>query len=111
MLASWCGFSNWILRDDAAIVFDIYIQVCTRNHAISEAQDFRKAVRSKPMIGIIADMRLQHDLFLFSSNSAAIDKVSDYISNFSDVGMCRDVISIRQYKSWEPPGICLQHIL
>jgi hypothetical protein len=52
------------LRYDAAIVFDIYIQVRTRNDAISEPQDFRKAVRSKPMIGVIADMRLQHDLFV-----------------------------------------------
>jgi hypothetical protein len=61
-----CGFSNWILRYDAAIVFHVYLQVCTRNHAISEPQDFCKAVRSKPVIGVIADVRLQHDLFLFS---------------------------------------------
>jgi hypothetical protein len=44
MLAIRCGFSNWILRYDAAIVFDIYIQVCARNHAASELQDFRKAI-------------------------------------------------------------------
>jgi hypothetical protein len=66
MLAIRCGFSNWILHYDTAIVFDIYIQVGTRNHAASELQDFRKAVGSKPVIGVIADVRLQHDLFLFS---------------------------------------------
>ena len=44
MLAIRCGFSNWILRYDAAIVFDIYIQVPTWNHAASELQNFRKAV-------------------------------------------------------------------
>ncbi len=66
MLAIWCGFRNWILRYDTAVVFDIYIQVRTRNHAVSEPQDFCKAVRSKPMIGVIADVRLQHNLFLFS---------------------------------------------
>ena len=29
VVALWCGFSNWILRYDTAVVFDIYIQVCT----------------------------------------------------------------------------------
>jgi hypothetical protein len=66
MLAIWCGFSNWILRYDAAIVFDIYIKVSTRNHAFSEAQDFRKTVRSKPVIRVISHVRLQHDLFFLS---------------------------------------------
>ncbi len=36
VFAARCNFSNWILRDDTAIIFDIYIQVRTRNHAISE---------------------------------------------------------------------------
>ena len=66
MLAIWRRFSDWILRDDTAIVFDIYIQVRARNDAVSELQDFGKAICSKPMIGVFADMRLQHDLFLFS---------------------------------------------
>jgi len=44
VLAVWCRFNDWILRYDAAVVFDIYLQVCTRNHPISEAQDFCKAV-------------------------------------------------------------------
>ena len=111
MLAIRCGFSNWILRYDAAVVFDIDIQVWTRNHVISEPQDFRKAIRSKPMIGVIADVRLQHDLFLFSGYSAAIDEVPNHISNFSDMGVCRDVISIRQDKSRKPPGICFELVL
>jgi hypothetical protein len=102
MLAIRCGFSNWMLRYDAAIVFDIYIQVCTRNHLVSEPQDFRKAVRSKPMIGVIAEVRLQHDLLLFSGLSATIDEVPDHMPNFSDVCMWRDVITIRENK----PGKC-----
>ena len=43
-IAIRCRFANWIMRYDAAIVFDIDIQVRTRNHAASELQDFRKAV-------------------------------------------------------------------
>jgi hypothetical protein len=58
MLAIRCGFSNRILRHDTAVVFDIYIQVSTRNHAVSEPQDFREAVRSKPVIAVVADVRL-----------------------------------------------------
>jgi hypothetical protein len=54
------------LRYDTAVVLDIDIQVRTRNHAGSEPQDFREAICSKPMIAVIADVRLQHDLLLFS---------------------------------------------
>ena len=111
MFAIWCGFSNWILRDDAAVVLDIHIQVCTPNDTISESQDFREAICSKPMIAVIADVRLQHDLFLCSSQSATIDEVPDHMSNFSDVGVCRDVIAIRQNESRKPVGIRLERIL
>jgi hypothetical protein len=44
MLAIPSGFSNRILRYDTAVVFDIYIQVCARNQAVSEPQDFREAI-------------------------------------------------------------------
>jgi hypothetical protein len=83
------------LRYHTAIVFDIYIQVRARNHAISQPQDFPKAVRSKPMIGVIPDVRLQYDLFLFSGQSATIDEVPEDMTNFSDVGVCRDVVATR----------------
>jgi len=63
------------------------------------------------MIGVTADMCLQHDLFFHPGQSAAIDEVPDYIPNFSDVGVCRDVITIRQNKSWKPPGICFKRVL
>jgi hypothetical protein len=99
VLAMWFGFGNWILCYDTAVVFDIYIQVRTRNDASSKLQDFREAVRSKPMIGVTADMRLQHDLFFFSGLSATIDEVSDYVPNFRDVGVCRDVIAVGENES------------
>ena len=111
VLAIRCYFGDWILRYDTAIIFDLYIQICTRNDAISESQDLRKAVRSKPVIGVIADVGLQQDLFFFSGYSAAIDEVTDHISNFSDVGVWRDVISIRQHKSQKPQWICFERVL
>lgn len=111
MLAVRSSFGNWILRYDAAVVFHIYIQVCTRNHAISQLQDFRKPICPKPMIGVIADVRLQHNLFFFTGLSATIDEGPDHISNFSDVRVCRDVITIRQYKSRKPIRIRLKRVL
>jgi hypothetical protein len=65
MLANWFSVGNWILRYDTTVVFDVHGQLCTWNHAVSELQDFRKAIRSKPMIGVITDVRLQQNLFLF----------------------------------------------
>ena len=65
----------------------------------------------KPMIGVIADVRLQHNLFFFTGLSATIDEGPDHISNFSDVRVCRDVITIRQHKSRKPIRIRLKRIL
>jgi hypothetical protein len=47
------------------------------------------------MIGVIADVRLQHSSFFFSGQSSAIDKVPGYMSNLSDVRVCRDVVATR----------------
>jgi hypothetical protein len=95
VLTVWSGFGNRILRYDAAVVFHIHIQISTWNHAVSQLQDFRKAVRSKPMLGVIADVSLQQGLFFLSGQSAAIDKVPDYMSNLSEVRMCGNVVAIR----------------
>ena len=63
------------------------------------------------MIGIITDVRLEQDLFLFPDLSATIDEVPDHMSNFSDMGVRRDVIAVRQHKSWNPFRIRLERIL
>ncbi|HEU0274219.1 MAG TPA: hypothetical protein VFQ83_06810 [Candidatus Udaeobacter sp.] len=79
------GFRNWILRYNTAVVLYVYVQVGTGNYLIAKPQDFRKAVRSKPMIRVIANVRLQHDPFLSSGLSATIDKGSNYMSHFGNV--------------------------
>ena len=63
------------------------------------------------MIGVIADVRLQYNLFFFSSQSATIDEIPDHVSNFSDMGVGRDAITIRQHKSRKQLGIRLERIL
>ncbi len=111
MFAIWFGFGNGILRYDTAVVFDIHIQVRTWSHATSELQDFREAIRSKPVIGVIANVRLRHDLFLSSDYSATIDEVPNHMPDFGDVGVYRDVMTVGQYKSRKPLGIRLERIL
>ena len=44
VVAIRCGFGNRILCYNTAVVFDIYIKVCTWNHAVSQIQDFRKTI-------------------------------------------------------------------
>jgi hypothetical protein len=63
------------------------------------------------MTGVIADVCLKQDFFFFSSQSATIDEAPDHMSNFSDVRVCRDIITIRQYKSQKPFRIRLERIL
>jgi hypothetical protein len=111
VLAIWYGLSNWILRNNTAIVFDVYIQVSAWNHAISKSQDFHEAIRAQPVIDIITDVRLQNDLLLFSDYSATIDEVSNEMADFSNVSVRRNVIAIRQNKSWKQCGIRVERIL
>jgi hypothetical protein len=111
VLAVWSGFGNWILRYNTAVIFHIYIQLCARDHAVSQLQDFRKAIRSKPVIGVIADVRLQHDFLFFSGQSATIDEIPDHMPNLSDMGVCGDVIPNWQHESRKPPRICFERIL
>ncbi len=57
------------------------------------------------MIGIAADVRLQHDLFLLSDQSATIDKVPHDVTHFSDVRVQWNIAAVRQNESRE--RICL----
>ena len=51
------------------------------------------------MIDVAPDVCLQNDIFLFSGQSAAINKLPDHMSNFRDVHMGRDLAAIGQGKS------------
>src|SRR5204862_4710821 len=63
------------------------------------------------MIGVIAHMRLQHNLFLSSNYPAAIDEVSDHMPDFGNMSVSRDVIATRQHKSRKQAGIGFKRIL
>jgi hypothetical protein len=111
VLTIWYGLSNRILRNDTAVVFDVYIQVRAWNHAISQLQDFCEAVRLEPVIDIITDVRLEHDLLFSSDYSATIDEVSDQMPDFGNVGVRRNVVAIRQNESWKQSGMRVERIL
>ena len=68
-------------------------------------------IRSKQMIDVIADVRLQHSLFFFSSQSATMDEVPNHMTHFSGVGVFGNVIALRHHKSQTPLWIRLQRIL
>ena len=112
MFALSSGRRNRILRYDTAIVFNIYIQFRMRKQPSPKLQDFGKAVRSEAMAEVVTDMRLKHDLFLFPRHAATVDEVFDDMSNFSHMGMRRDVIAIGQDKPRKRRGMfgerCLQ---
>jgi hypothetical protein len=63
------------------------------------------------MIGVIADVGLQHNLFFFSGLSATIDEGPDHTSNFSNVRVCRDVTAARQHKSRKQCGVRLERVV
>ena len=111
MLAIRYGLSNRILRNDTAVVFDIDVQLYAWNHAISKSQDFREAIRLQPVIDIITDVCLQHDLLLSSDQSATIDEVPYDMPDLGHMRVRRDVIAIRQHKSWKQVGTRVERIL
>ena len=57
------------------------------------------------MVAVIADMRLEQDRFSPAGYAAAIDEVLENVRDFSDVGVCRDVIVIGQNESRESIGM------
>ena len=59
-------------------------------------------------MGVATDMGLQNDFLLFSDRSATIDKVSDYVADFSDVSVKRHIIAIGKNESWEAIGMGLE---
>ena len=83
-----------ILRNDTAIVFNINIQVRALEHACSELEDFGETIGAQPMMEIAADVSLQYDFFFCSHHPAAIDEVSNYLPDFGDMSMGRDVTAI-----------------
>ncbi len=102
---------DWIMRYDATIVFHSDLQIHAGNHALRQLQNFCDPIRSESMTAVATHMHLQQNFLLSSGESAAINEVPDHMPNLSEVSVRRNGIAIRQHKSQEPVGICLERIL
>ena len=96
---------NRVLSYNAAIVFDFYIQLVTRQNPPAEFQDFCESIGAESMFHIASDMCLQQRLFLSASFAPAINKVSDHMADFRYMCIGGDIISIWQYEPRKRPRV------
>lgn len=87
-----------ILGDDATIVFDFDLEPIVGQDSLPELENFREAVGLQPVIRVSTDMSLQQDRFALARHSTAINEALRHVPDFSDVGMRRDEIAIRENK-------------
>jgi hypothetical protein len=109
MVAGRLHFRDWILRDDAAIVFDFDLELIVRKDLRAELEDFREAVGLQPMIGILADVGLEQDGFGSAHHPAAIDEIFHDMAHFGHMGVGRNVIAIGQNKTREGIRMLFEH--
>jgi hypothetical protein len=98
MFPRWLDVRDRILRYDAAIVFHLHVELIVRQHSFPQLQDLGEAVRPEPMIDIRTDVRLEQDSFGSPGHTAAIDEIFHHVPDFSDMGVRRDEVAIRQNK-------------
>jgi hypothetical protein len=104
----WPNIHDWILCDNAAVVFDINIKVSAWNHLLSELKNSGQAVGPESVVGIIADLCLQQDLLFLADQSATIDEAPGDVADFGYVGVRRNVVAVWQEEAWEPVWKLLQ---
>lgn len=81
------------MRDHATIVFHLDFESRIRDDGASEFQDAGETVRLKPVIGVVTDMRLQHNLLFPPDLTAAIYEIPDDVTDFSQVRMAGNKVS------------------
>jgi hypothetical protein len=101
MLTFESRFCDRVLRDHTAIVFNFNIQPVIWQNAFAELQDFCESIGPESVFRIGPDMCLQQHLFFFAGFATAIDKHSHDVTNFGYVRVSRDMIAVRQYKTWK----------
>jgi len=108
MFSGSLRFQYRILRDDAAVVFNLDLELIVRQHAFAEAENFREAVSSQPMIGVLAHVSLEERGLSLSDHATAIDEVFGNVANLRDVGMERDEIAAREEKTGKRAGMLFE---
>jgi hypothetical protein len=101
MLTFESYFCDRVLRDDAAIVFDLNIEAVVWQNALAKFQDFREPIGTEAVFGVVTDMCLQQHFFFSPGLAAAVDEFFHHVTNFGHMCVSRDIIAIRQYKTRE----------
>lgn len=108
MLAVHFRSSNWILRYNATIVFDLDVEIGIQDNRGSEFEDAGEAIRPKPVLDVFADMRLQDDYFLAAGLAAAIDEVSYDVPDLGQVRVKWDGVAVWEKKAREAFWMCFR---
>jgi hypothetical protein len=111
VLAFNSRFTNRVLRDHTAVVFNIDIKVAPGHNTRTKFQYFREPVGSQAVSRIVSDVCLNDHPFFFSRQPAAIDEVSNGIPNLGHMGVRGNAIAIRQNESRKGTWILLQCLL
>ena len=87
---------NRVLRNDTAIIFDIHVQIRSRQHSIAELQNLGEAFRRELMLDITSDVGLEDHSFLSADHATAIDVILHYVANFGHMGVGWDKVAVWQ---------------
>jgi len=108
MLTIESCFCDRVLSDHTAIVFHFNVQSVIWQNAFAKFQNLCESIGTEPVFGVAPDMCLQHDLFLLAGLASAIDKISYHVPDFGDVGVSRNVITVRQHESDKRPWMAAE---
>jgi len=108
MIAGRFDRGHRILSDNATIIFDFDLEIIVRQDSFAELEDFCEPIRAQAMIGVEADVGLEHDGLVPCGDASAIDKMLRHMTHFGDVGVGRDGIAIRQDETGEGIRVSLE---
>ena len=87
------------MGDDAAIVFHFHLKLIVRQDPLPQLEDLGERPRLEAVVDILPDVGLEDYALALPGHPAAIDEVFHDMADFSNVGVRRDGIAIRQNKT------------
>jgi hypothetical protein len=87
---------NRILRDDAAVPFQLDREIVAGQNSAAEVEDVSETAGGKTMVQIISHVRLDNARVMLAKGAAAIDEFPRDVSDLGNVKMGRDDLAVRQ---------------
>ena len=82
MLTFESRFCDRVLSYNAAIIFDLHVQLVIRQNTFAKFQNPGQSIGTKSVLRIAPDMCLQQHLFFFAGFTTAIDELSYHVTDF-----------------------------